>query len=179
MEFNQLVLKRLGLIFQKHDLHIIEQFPNYMKLKSNNVVVTLNHDERENSNALYVGFNEDFLYPVDEYVLKCAFNSDLKINHVTQEEFVNNLAKIFEGEGEPLIEGNAFALEAVEKYVYKEGEAYTTQLVDKQNLDEAKKAWEAGNYKDFIKYLDEMDKQKLSSSYKLKYKMALQKLNKK
>lgn len=176
MEFNQLVSNRLGLIFQKHNLHVIEQFKNHVKLKSDSVIITLNHDERENSNAFYVGSNEDFLYPVDEYVLKSAFNSDLKINHVTQEVFVNNLAIFFEGEGKPLIAGNTYALEAVEKYVYKEGEAYTTQLVDKQNLDAANKAWEEGNYKDFIKYLDKTDRQKLPASYELKYKMAHQKL---
>lgn len=176
MEFNQLVSNRLGLIFQKHNLHVIEQFKNHVKLKSDSVIITLNHDERENSNAFYVGSNEDFLYPVDEYVLKSAFNSDLKINHVTQEVFVNNLAIFFEGEGKPLIAGNTYALEAVEKYVYKEGEAYTTQLVDKQNLDAANKAWEEGNYKDFIKYLNKTDRQKLPASYELKYKMAHQKL---
>lgn len=176
MEFNQLVSNRLGLIFQKHNLHVIKQFKNHVKLKSDSVIITLNHDERENSNAFYVGSNEDFLYPVDEYVLKSAFNSDLKINHVTQEVFVNNLAIFFEGEGKPLIAGNTYALEAVEKYVYKEGEAYTTQLVDKQNLDAANKAWEEGNYKDFIKYLDKTDRQKLPASYELKYKMAHQKL---
>lgn len=176
MEFNQLVLDGLGLIFQKHNLHVIEQFKNHLKLKSDSVIITLNHDERENSNAFYVGNNQDFLYPVDEYILKSAFNSDLKINHVTQEVFVNNLAIFFEGEGKPLIAGNTYALEAVEKYVYKEGEAYTTQLVDKQNLDAANRAWEEGNYNDFIKYLDKTDRQKLPSSYELKYKMAHQKL---
>lgn len=176
MEFNQLVSNRLGLIFQKHNLHFIEQFKNHVKLKSDSVIITISHDERENSNAFYIGSNEDFLYPVDEYVLKRAFNSDLKISNVTQEMFINNLAVFFEGEGKPLIAGNTYALEAVEKYVYKEGEAYTTQLVDKQNLDAANRAWEERNYKDFIKYLDKTDRQKLPSSYELKYKMAHQKL---
>jgi hypothetical protein len=176
MEFNQFISDRLGLIFQKHNLHIIEQFKNHVKLKSDRVFITLNHDERENSNAFYIGSNEDFLYPVDEYVLKRAFNSDLKISNLTQEMFINNLAVFFEGEGNPLIAGNTYALEAVEKYVYKEGKAYTTQLVDKQNLDAADKAWEEKKYKEFIKYLDKTDKQKLPSSYELKYKMAHQKL---
>jgi len=176
MEFNKLVLDRLEPIFKKHNLHVTEQFKNYVKLKSDNVLITLNHDERENSNAFYVGSSDDFLYPIDEYILKSAFNSDLKINHVTQEMFVNNLAIFFEGEGKPLIAGNTYALEAVEKYVYKEGEEYTTQLVDKQNLDAANKAWEEGNYKDFIKHLDKTDRQKLPASYELKYKMAHQKI---
>ena len=176
MEFNQLISDRLGLIFQKHNLRIIEQFKNYLKLKSDSVVITLSHDERESSNALCVGRNEDSLYPIDEYVLKSAFNSNLKINHVSQDMFVNKLSIFFEGEGKPLIAGKTYAIEAVEKYVYKEGEIYTTQLVDKHNLDAANKAWEEGNYNDFIKYLDKTNRQRLPVSYELKYKMANQKL---
>ncbi len=179
MEFNQLVSDKLGLIFQKNNLHITEQFKNYVKLKSDSVIITLNHNERENSNAFYVGSNEDFLYPIDEYVLKNAFNSDLKINHLPKEMFVNNLVIFFEGEGKPLIAGNTYALEAVEKYVYKEGDTYTTQLIDKQIIDSADKAWEEGNYRDFIKYLNKTDKKKLPASYGIKYKMAIQKLDRK
>jgi len=145
MEFNQLVFDKLGLIFQKQNLHVTEQFKNYVKFKSNCVVITLNHNELENSNAFYVGGNEDFLYPVNENVLRNVFNSNLKITDLNKETFVNNLAIFFEQEGRTLIAGNTYALEAVETYVYKKGEAYTMQLINKQNLLAADKAWEEEN----------------------------------
>lgn len=176
MTFNQLVSYKLRPIFQRGNLQITESSKNYIKFKSDNVVITLNHNERDNSNAFYVGSNEDFLYPIDEYLLKSVFKSNLKINQVTQEMFVNNLAVFFEGEGEPLLAGNNYTLEAIENFISKEGEEYTTQLVNKQNLNAANKAWEEGNYKDFIKYLNKIDTQKLPASYKLKYKKAIQKM---
>jgi len=139
------------------------------------VVITLSHDNRESSNTLYAGKNEDSLYPVDEEVLKSIFGTDLKLNHVTLEMFVNNLAVFFENEGRQLITGNVYVLDAIERFIYKESAIHTSQLIDKQSLDAADKAWEEGNYKDFIKYLDKIGRERLPLSYDLKYKMAREK----
>lgn len=176
MEFNSLISKKLSVFFKNYNLQIIEEFKNYLKLKSDKIFIILTHDEREKSNALYVGRNENHMYPIDENVLKKAFDSDLKINNISQEEFVNNIAIFFEGKGRPLISGNVYAIEAVEKYVYLEGQLYTTELLNKQNLQAANKAWEQNNFKDFIRYLDNIEVRYLPSSYKIKYKMALRKL---
>ncbi|HNR05908.1 MAG TPA: hypothetical protein PKM27_01260 [Saprospiraceae bacterium] len=177
MDFNELISEKLGLIFQKHHLIIIEQSINHMKLKSDKVVILFNYNEKEKSQNLYVGKKDDLLYAVDEYVLKNAFNSDLKINNVTPDTFAKNLCTFFNGRGKPLIAGNKYALSALEKYVYKEGEIYTMQLLVSQKLDAATKAWEERNYKDFVNFIDQIDKRKLAPSYKIRYKMAINKLN--
>jgi hypothetical protein len=177
MDFNELVFDKLGLIFQKHNLHVTEQFKNYVKLKSDRVVIALSHDVRENSSSFDVGTNEGSLYPVNNNVIKAVFNSDIKVRKINPEAFVNNLAVFFEGEGKALLNGDAFTLKAVEKYVQNESEEYTMQIVEKQNLDAANKAWQEGNYHNFIKYLDKIDIQKLPPSFALKYKIARQKSN--
>jgi hypothetical protein len=176
MEFKELVLDKLGLIFQGHGLHVAEQFKNYVKLKSDAVVIILSHDERDNSNTFEVGRSEDFLYPVNDNVVKEVFASDTVLSNVTSEDFVNNLVVFFEGVGSAIINGDAAALKAVENSVHKQSEEYTNQLVDKQNLDAANKAWQDGNYEKFIKYVDRISKQNLPSSFSLKYRMAQQKL---
>jgi hypothetical protein len=48
--------------------------------------------------------------------------------------------------------------------------------LQEQNLAAANKAWENGNYKEFIKMIDQTNKDKLPSSYQLKYKIANQKI---
>ena len=176
MEFNKIVTDRFEPIFHKNNLRVIEQFNNYVKIESDDIVIIISHNERENSNSFYIGIKDSSLYPIDENVLKGIFNSALKINYVTPYVFVNNLALFLEGEGSSLIDGNKDTLRTVEKYIQNKSNEYTAELVNKQNLDAANKAWEDGNYKDFIMYLNKTDKQKLPSSYKLKYKMAQQKL---
>lgn len=176
MEFNKLVFKKLGIIFKNNNLHIIEQSNNHVKLKSNSLVIRLIHDERENSNGIYVGSNEEFLYPVNEFILKSAFNSNVKIDNVTAEVFLNSLCIFFENDGKSLISGNQYALEAIKKYVYNASETYTDQIVNAQILEAANIAWDIRNYKEFIIYMDKLDKQILPESYLLKYKIAIKKL---
>jgi hypothetical protein len=176
MDFNKIVIERFEPIFHKNNLCVIEQFNNYVKIESDNIVITVYHNERENSNSFYFGIKDSPLYPIDENVLKGVFNSTLKINHVTPDVFVNNLALFLEGVGSSLIVGDKDTLRAVEKFIQNESNEYTAELVNKQNLDAANKAWEEGDYKDFIRHLDKTDRQKLPSSYELKYKMAQQKL---
>jgi hypothetical protein len=176
MDFNKIVIERFEQIFHKNNLRVIELFHNFVKLESDSIVITVNHDERENSNSFYIGIKGSPLYPIDENVLQGVFNSTIKINHVTPDVFVNNLVLFLEGVGNLLIVGDKDTLLAVEKYIQNESKEYTVELVNKQNLDAANKAWEEGDFKDFIRYLDKTDRQKLPSSYELKYKMAQQKI---
>ena len=108
-------------------------------------------------------------------VKQTFFNSDLKLNDTSPEILVNNLALFFEEEGKPLLNGDIATLDAIEKCITRESEEYTRKLIEKQNLDKANNAWNEGNYNEFIKCMDGMDKQKLPPSYELKYKMALKK----
>lgn len=176
MEFNKIVIDRLEPIFHKNNLRVVEQFNDYLKIESDKIVLTISHDKRENSNSFFIGIKNSSLYQINENVLKDVFNSALKINNVSPDVFVKNLALFLEGEGNQLIIGNKDALHSVEKYIQNESNEYTAELVKNQSLDAANKAWEEGNYKDFIKNLDKIDRQKLPSSYDLKYKMAQQKL---
>jgi hypothetical protein len=177
MNFNKLIFDKLDSIFQKHNLQVVEQFENYVKFKSEKSIVVISHAERENSNSLYIGPNEDFLYPINENVLKKVFNSVLRIEKVTPEAFISNLELFFKREGNSLLDGDIEKINAIKSYIHKESEEYTVKLMQRQNLDAANKAWEEGNFKDFIKYLDKMDKEQLSLSYEKKYKIAQQKLN--
>jgi hypothetical protein len=176
MDFNKLVFDKLGLIFNKYNLHIKEQFKNYIKLESDKVVLTVGYFEQESSSYLFVGGKEKPLYPIDENVFRNVFKSELEINNLSAEDFINKLKIFFEKEGIPLITGDEEILTALERYVYNESKDYTSKLVEMQNIDAANRAWERGNYEEFIKYFDKLNRLKLPSSFELKYKWANQKL---
>lgn len=179
MEFNKLILDRLEPIFKKYNLQIVEQFKNRLKFRSAYVDIIIGHDDRENSNILWLGRAGDSFdkIEIDNQVMKEFFKSDIKTSSVPAETFANNFAIFFEREGSSLLKGDLNRIIEFEKFDQQRSEEYTTSLLDKQNLDAANKAWHEGNYKDFIKYLDKTDRQKLPASYELKYKMAIQKLD--
>lgn len=176
MKFNKLIADKLEPVFQKYNLQIFEQFENYIKFKSDKVVITVSYDPRENSNSLFIGKSDDFMCLIDDDVLRNIFNSDIEIDYVTSQKFINNIVVFFSTKGKPIIEGDIDTLRALEEYIYKKSEKYTNDIINRQNINAADKAWKETDYENFIKYIDKMDKEKLPDSYKLKYKISLQKL---
>jgi 2,3-bisphosphoglycerate-independent phosphoglycerate mutase len=61
-------------------------------------------------------------------------------------------------------------------YVEKESSDYTFELIHRQTLDAASKAWDIKDYKNFIELIDRIDIYKVSKSFQLKYKIAKQKI---
>lgn len=178
MEFNQLISEKLHSLFIDHRLEMTEQSKNIVKYESQELVIGLSHNPRENSNTLWVGrkhFNE---VEIDNQIMREHFNSDLKLSNLPQETFINNVFLFFMGDGEKLLEGNERALVSLEKFNKQRSSDYTVNLVEQQNLEAANKAWKDGNYLDVIKYLEKVNKANLPASFKQKYKIAQQKLSK-
>jgi len=176
MIFSQLVLARAGFIFQKYNLKIIEQQDNSLKLQSEYLVIIIAHNQLENSNTLWLGRNDKKIdkVEIDNETLKSFFDSNLKLSQVPIETFINNLVVFFENEAQPLLNGDINLINELEKFDLERSRKYTHDLLVSQNLAAANKAWETSNYKEFIKILDQIDKDDLPSSYRLKYKIAHQ-----
>src|SRR5882757_6133144 len=175
MKFNELIIERLGVILTKYNLHIVDQFENYLKLQSKNLNIILTYNSLENSNTFWIGRNIDNSdnIEIDDTLLREFFQSDLKISLCTTDLFLENLLVFFEREGKVLLGGNLNKLIELEEYGRERSRLYTMQLVDKQNLNAADNAWAENNYGEFIKYIDKINKERLPRSYELKYKIAL------
>ena len=176
MEFNQLISAKLHSLFTEHGLEITEQSKNIVRYQSAVLHISLVHNPRENSNILWVGRKNFNDVEIDNQVMREHFNSDLKLGNLSQETFINNVFLFFMGDGERLLEGDELALISLDKFNEQRSSEYTANLVEKQNLDAANKAWKEGNYLDVIKYLEKINKDDLPESLKQKYKIAQQKL---
>ena len=177
MEFNQLMSEKLHYLFMVHGLERTEQSKNIVKYESDKLVVKLSHDQRENSNTLWVGRKDIYEVEIDNQIMQEYFNSDLKLSNLPQEIFVDNVLLFFKGDGKKFMEDNERALGRLEKFNEKRISKYTVNLLVKQKLEAANKAWKDGNYSDVIKYLDEISNVNLSTSFRKKYKIACQKLS--
>ena len=113
---------------------------------------------------------------IDDDILVKFFHSKLQLSQVPVEVFINNLVLFFENEAQPLLSGDVGRINELEKFDLERSQKYTYDLIEKQNLAAADKAWGNSNYRDFIQVMDKVDKDKLPPSYHLKYKIAQQKL---
>jgi hypothetical protein len=116
MNFNQIILEKLGLVFEEYNLHIFEQWNNYLNLHSDNLIIIFVHNQRENSNTFFISKNGKNSIEIDNETLKLFFNSDLKFDEVTVDVFVNNLISFFENEGKPLLNGDLNTINDLEKF---------------------------------------------------------------
>ncbi len=177
MNFNKLVLDKLLAVFREYNLNVINQSENYVEFASKKIVITIRHNNLENSNLFFVGRNLGSLFLMDDQIIGNIFKTTLKFDFVTPEIFVNNLYEFFKNEGILFLNGDEKTLKSLESYVYERSNNYTNELLDRQNMRSANKAWEENNYKDFVKFISKIDMEKLLPSYKLKYKMALKRIS--
>ncbi|MDD5150457.1 MAG: hypothetical protein PHC28_08225 [Flavobacterium sp.] len=180
MEFSKIVLEKLGLIFKEYSLNIIERRSDYLKLNSKYLRIIISHNRFENSNTIWLGRNDEksAKVEIDDEILKQFFNSKLKLSQVSTETFINNLVLFFENEALPLFTNNKNKISELEKFNLDRSQKYTQELLVNQNLFAANKEWEFGNYKEFIKLIDKIDKVELPTSYQLKYNIAKHKVEK-
>jgi hypothetical protein len=175
MEFNQLVTENIVPLLKEHSFLVVEQYMDFFHFKSNVVEVTISYNELDRTSLFEIGKTGGFLYPLTDKLVQQVFGSDIKINQVTKEMFVNNIALFLKSGGSALLKGDENKLLELQVFSEKESEIYTLQILEEQNLAAANKAWENGNYKEFIKIIDKTNKDKLPSSFQMKYKIANQK----
>lgn len=174
MEFNTLVKTQLFPILQKYGFDIAEEFKNIIRFQSSAMKVNVAFDDYEKSNFIEIGRQNEVLHPLNDNVIKIIFNSELNIEQVTPEIFVQNLSIIFQQkEGVEILNGD---IKHLVEFIEKESNDYTFELVQQQTLEAASRAWERNDYKAFLKSIDEIDVEKAPQSYQLKYKIANQKL---
>ena len=174
MEFNKLIRISLLPILNKYEFDIAEEFKNIVRFQSSVMKVNVGFNKYEKSNFIEIGRKNEQLYPLNNNTIRIFFNSELPIEQVTPKIFVENLSVVFQQkEGIEILKGN---IKLLVEFIEKEIHDYNSEFMQRQTLETASKAWEKGDYKAFVKSIDEIDIEKVSKSYQLKYKIAKRKL---
>lgn len=174
MEFNTLVKTYLLPILRKYGFQATEEFRNIVHFQSSNMKVNLVFNDYDKSHLVEIGRQVETLYPLNDNMVKELWGSSaLPIEQVTSKVFVQNLSFLFETkEGIEILKGNVSLLNSI---FSQESENYTFELMKKQILEAATKAWDANDYLSFVDSIDKIGISKIPQSYQLKYKIAKQK----
>lgn len=175
MEFNILVKTQLLPILQMYGFEIVEEFKNIIRFQSSVMKVNLVFNDYDKSHLVELGRQGETLYPLNDNAVKELWGSSaLPIEQVTSKIFVQNLSLLFETkEGIEILKGNVSLLKSI---ISQQSEDYTSEIMQKQALEIASRAWEANDYVTFIESIEEIGISKIPQSYQLKYKIAKQKL---
>ena len=132
MNFNQLVLEKLGSLLRKHNFDISQQWNNFLMFKSENLTLIFVHNERENSNTFFLSGDGKHSLEIGDETLKGFFKSELKLTDTPIDVFVNNLIFFFENEGKPLLAGDLILLKKLEDFQLQRSHGYTQDLKRRQ-----------------------------------------------
>ena len=179
MLFNQLVSNKLHSLFTEYGLIMTEQINNTVRYESSIIHISLVYNIRENSNYFWLGTKSSNIFvEMNNEVMRDFFYSDLKLEHLSQEDFVNNIFLFFTNEGKRILQGDKSQLNKLIKFDQHRSERYTAKLLESQNLEAANKAWQEENYSGFVKHLDKLNVAILPASFRKKYEIAKKRLSK-
>ncbi len=178
MNFDELVTTIIEPIFFEYGFTLKEKFENFFYFINKSAEAVVSHNHLDKTNLFQIGRAGESLDTVYDVAISQIFGVDIKIEEVTKETFVFNLAKFLKNEGKPLLKGNSDKLLAIRTYVKRRSHEYTEALLQGQTLAAADKAWEKGDFKEFIKLIRQADLKNLPGSYTLKYKIAVKKNSK-
>ena len=169
MTFEEVIFK-LTPFLQEHGFHVAETFKNYIKYESLDVTYTFSYDERERSFSTFVGKRNGSMTFLSGDVLTNVFHEDP--SDYGNRSDLDNYLYFLRGNGQGLLNGDKIILKRLEEYSNAAAKRYTDALLREQNIREADKAWQAKDYKQFIRSLDQVDKKTLTKSYLKKYEIA-------
>lgn len=178
MNFVEKVKERIGPVIDKYDLKILEESTDFLKIASQGLLMGIAHNPLEKSYTLWFCKNDGSIDSVEinDKLLKEFFHSDLKLNDIPLEPFLDNLVLFFENEARGMLSGKLTEIDGLMDFSLKQAGEYTQELLNRQNLNGADQAWKNKDYKTFIQFIDKIKGDTLPPSYLLKYKMARQRL---
>jgi len=176
MTFDQLVIEKIEPILRRWGYKIVERYENFFRFQSGNVEMRIAYNFLDKGHYFEIGKKNAHLHPINDSSIKQVFGVDIKVEQVSKEVFADNIVVFLETKGSDILKGNLDKLTQLETFVVQKSEKYTSGLIEKQCLESANKAWDSGNYREFIRLLEHIHVDNIPKSYLLKYKIASQRI---
>ena len=176
MKFNQDKLSEIKALFNEFGFSLQEESELHVRFESKHVLIVFSHNPRENSNTLWVKGKHTHEIEIDNRLMKDFFDSDIKISELPIDTFLANLFMFFKEDGNDLLKSSESVISNLANYSEQRSNKYTEELIDKQYLEAAQKAWQNRNYHDFIIQLKKVSEEKLTPSLIQKLKIAQSKI---
>jgi hypothetical protein len=163
----ELTIEKVKPVFDASGFKTIESHRNFIRLESTKVTVSIAYDEREKVNLFFIGRIGTMAYLLHSINLKEVFNYGK-----VPEYFTDFLLDFLKNEGNGILKGDVDKLQELEDYEESQAKIYTNNLLKEQKLMAADKAWTNEDYSTFVNMIDGIDLDQLPGSYRLKYKIA-------
>jgi hypothetical protein len=149
---------------------------HFIEYSSNSATITVAYANLEYLFYTHVGQNSKSLIELTPIVVKEVFK-DASF-HFQSTLTIDNLISFLKGVGKSIVLGDKKIFKELTEFSERKSREYTKQIIYLQNIQWADKAWIQKDYVNFIKCIDKTEKTLLPESYLKKYKIAVDKLQK-
>jgi len=149
---------------------------NLIEYSSKSITIRVAYSPLEYSFVIFVGRSTGTPIELTPKVVQGFFNDDTFKSQATLT--VENLLSFLTGSGKYFLSGDTKILRELDGYLLLTSRDYTQQIIKRQIIDQADKAWTQKDYLNFVKYIDQIQTDLLTPSYLKKYKIAADHLNK-
>lgn len=172
--FNSKVLNKVNTTLFGYNLEIAEEYKGYIRLTSPTVILIVSLNERENTIDLFWGRPNKHTYYLDEDLIKEFFNVELRFGFSVSgmESRINKIFNFLILEGSILLAGDENLYNMIEEFTKKRSEIYTKNLLLRQKLTLADRAWQGKYYREFVAIILEIGLENVSIVYKKKFEIA-------
>lgn len=175
MNFEE-AIKPLTELLLSNNFSIQTNRHNLIEYSSKSTTIRIGYSHLEYSLNIWVGQSTSRLTELTPKVVQEFFkDSTFKFQSTLT---IENLISFLKGSGKTLLSGDTKILRELDEYSLQASKSYTLQIITRQNIDDADKAWTQKDYVNFVKYVDQIQMDLLPPSYLKKYKIAMDKINK-
>ncbi len=140
-DLNQFVEARIFPILAKYAFVIVRQYENYVEFKSESAVVVIAHDVRSRENSLQLGIPNDFTYQLTDQAIKEIFQSDIGVDLLPMDIFLENVRKFLANFGGTIFDKDLRLLKKFKAFIGEQSRLYYLEMTTRTYLEDADKAW--------------------------------------
>lgn len=157
-----------------YNFSITRKEQHFIEYSSRSTIITIGYANLENLFYTHVGQDLKSLVELTPIIIKKVFNDDRFRLQSTLT--IKDLISFFKTTGELIVSGDREVFKALNDHSEQLSTAYTKQIRHLQNIRCADEAWSQKHYAKFIQCIDEAEMDLLSEVYSKRYRIAVDKL---
>ncbi len=173
MNFDQAIYPLTEFLSGYHFL-VSKKEQHFIEYSKNSAIITIAYANLEFLFYTHVGQESKSLIELTPITVKEVFNDDRFQLQSTLT--IQNLIAFLRGVGKPIVLGDKKIFKRLIEFSELQSGKFAQQMIQLQNIEGADKAWIQKDYTNFIKCIDRIERALLSESYLKKYKIAVDKL---
>lgn len=180
MKYNEKLIEAFKHQFSAFGFELAESSIFGVRFQNQAVGLNLCFNDQFLEQSIFLEIEKETSIEILENLLNSVFKVETEIYHSQIDGFIENLHRFFNSEiGQKILQKDKAILQKLKEGYAKLSEEYTQKILLEQDLQQLHSAWQVEDFQKFVEKFETMDSSQVQRSLKMKYQIALKRLNRK